>query len=60
VDELALRLGLGLDLRLGDVALVDDFHRTARLVLAPLLVSQETPILPSGVAHTAVTSSPEE
>jgi hypothetical protein len=60
VNELALGLRLGLGLRLWGVALVDDVDRAASLVLTPLLVSQETPILPSGVAHAAFTSSLEE
>jgi hypothetical protein len=59
VNELALGLSLGLDLRLGGVALVDDVDRAASLVLTPLLVSQDTPILPFGVAHAAFTSSLE-
>jgi hypothetical protein len=58
-NEVALGLSLGLDLRLGGVALVNDVGRAASLVLAPLLVSQETPILPFGVAHAAFTSSLE-
>jgi hypothetical protein len=49
-DELALglRLRLGLDLRLGDVALVDDLDPAARLVFAPLSLSQKVPVLPLG------------
>jgi hypothetical protein len=59
VNELALGFSLGLDLRLGGVALVDDVDRAASLVLTPLLVSQDTPIFPFGVAHAAFTSSLE-
>jgi hypothetical protein len=64
-DELALglrlRLRLGLDLGLGDVALVDDLDAAARLVFAPLLLSQKVPVLPLGrVAHAALTSSLEQ
>ena len=61
-DELALglRLWLWLDLRLGDVAIVDDLERPARLVFAPLSFPQKVPVLQLGrVAHAALTSSLE-